>query len=279
MTKSTMSLTEQSARVKEIVEDALENQELSNQDVVAVLHNLLNVVESDQEHIVRGMDLPAAYRAAGLQLLSFYPRLVELRYPHVAVKYVTELQGEHIRFIVEVDAEYRRRLETLLEHYSQLLLKEASPDIVAKDDRQRMELKKVLDLSALELSLGNEMAALEWAATSEQIDSLAAEVETLHMRVGRGLGGMRELRHIVASLLAGNQEVVNKALAVLRDKLHVAMTVEDENEVKEALLAVREHAPDSFEEIRRVINQGSASGAAGDMLYSWLASLSSVLPK
>jgi hypothetical protein len=57
------------------------------------------------------------------------------------------------------------------------------------------------------------------------------------------------------------------------------MTADDEQEVKEALLAVREHAPDSFEEIRQAINKGSASGAGGDMLYSWLASLSSVLPK
>lgn len=280
MTQSpTLSSMEKSAKVKEIIEEALESQALTNAEVVSVLHNLLDSAESDQEHIIRGMDFPPSYRVAGLLLLSFFPRLVELRHPHMWVKYTTLQEGERVKFIIETDKQHSKKIEALLEHYSQILLREVPLNVLAKDERQLMELKKILDLSALEISLGKQIEAAHLVEMSDQMESFSEEVEYLHKIVGRGIGGMKELRDIIASLVSEEQEMVNKALLLLRDRLHVNMSATDEEEVKAALLAVKEHAPDSFEEIRQVINKGSVSGAAGDMLYSWIASLSTVLPK
>lgn len=280
MTKSTyVSSLEQSANVRKIVEEALENEALTNVEVISVLHSLLDVTESDQEHIIRGMELPSTYRIAGLQLLAFFSRLVELHYPAIKMKCITEQEGERVKFILEVDAEHRHKIESLLEHYSLVLLKEAPIDSVAKNDKQLMELKKVLDLSALEISLSKGIEASHLEGVSDEMESFAEEVEHLHTLVGRGLGAMQELQNIMASLLSTEQESISKALKILRERLHVNMTEEDEQEVKAALLAVKEHAPDSFEEIRQLINKSSASGAAGDTLYSWVASLSTLMPK
>lgn len=278
-TSTYLTSVEKAAQVKKIVEEALQNEAVANSEIAALLHSLLNNVESDQEHIVRGMELPSTYRMAGLSLLLFFTRLVELEHPHIKVKSITEQKDEWVKLILEVESKHRQTVENLLEHYSQALLRKKALNSVAKSDRALMELKKALDVSALEISLtkGIETEGLE--EVSSHIESFGAEVEQLHQNVGRGLSNMSALQHVIISLLSEEREAINKALLTLRDRLHLKMSAEDVEEIKAALLMVREHAPDTFEELRQIINKTSVSGAAGDMLYSWLASLSGVMPK
>lgn len=280
MSSSTyLTSVEKAAQVKKIVEEALKNQAIANSEIAALLHSLLNIAESDQEHIVRGMELPATYRMAGLSLLVFFTRLIELEHPTIKVTSITEQKDEWVKFILEVESKHRQTVENLLEHYSQALLRKKALNTVAKSDRALMELKKALDVSALEISLTKGIEAEGLEEVSSHIESFGAEVEQLHQIVGRGLSNMNALQHVIISLLSEEREVINKALLTLRDRLHLKMTAEDVEEIKAALLMVREHAPDTFEELRQIINKTSVSGAAGDVLYSWLASLSSVMPK
>ena len=278
-TSTYLTSVEKAAQVKKIVEEALKNQAVANSEIAALLHSLLNIAESDQEHIVRGMELPAPYRMAGLSLLLFFTRLVELEHPNIKVKSITEQKDEWVKFILEVESKHRQTVENLLEHYSQALLRKKALNSVAKGDRALMELKKALDVSALEISLTKGIEAEGLEEVSSHIESFGTEVEQLHQIVGRGLSNMSALQHVIISLLSEEREAINKALLTLRDRLHLKMSAEDVEEIKAALLMVREHAPDTFEELRQIINKTSVSGAAGDMLYSWLASLSSVMPK
>lgn len=268
---------EQVHALQDVIKDALANQSITHAEVTSLLNNLQDMAESDQRHIVRGMELTADQIIPGLGLLHYFSRIVEQKYPAIAATYTISQSGRHLKMSIEATEQDIVRLEETLEKYSLILLGKLPLNQLLSEEKALMELKQTLDLSALIVNI-NETLKHNLDDFTGKAPDLEEKVRKLHTTIGHGISGIQELQLVISSLLKQERDSIRHSLQILRSRLSVNMSQSDEAAVKEALLTVKEQEPDAFNEIREVINRSSQSGAAGDVIYSWIASLSRIMP-
>jgi hypothetical protein len=276
-TSQNLTPIERVKMLREVIEHALVNQSVTKAEVELLLQNISYVAQSDQKHIVRGMQLTAEQIIPGLGLINYFSRLVEQKYPTMATRFTTELEANHVKLTIETTEQDALLVEELLEKYSLVLLGKLPLNQLVSGEKQLMELKQTLDLSVLTLNINQNLLhdIEDFTGKAPDLENL---VKALHTTIGYGISSLKELQEVISELLSQEREIISESLQVLRERLYYNMSHSDEAAIKEALLTVKQHEPDAFEEIRQVINRASGSGAAGDTLYTWISTLSRVLP-
>ena len=271
-----ISPIERARILQDLIAESIQAHSVTKAEVTSLLKNLQDMMESDHKHIVRGMELTSDQHMAGLVILNYFPRLIEQLHPDIAFSTSITKTATHVKMVIESDETSIHIIEEILEQYSLVLLGKSPLNQLVTAASPLMELKQMLDLSALITNINHNMHAGEdIAGKAPDLEKL---VKKLHTTLGYGLSGISELQNVISTLLNEEKESINQSLAVLRSRLHYKMNDSDMVAVKEALQTVRAQEPGAFEDIRKVINRYSESGAAGDTLYSWIASLSRILP-
>jgi len=263
--------------LKNLVITALAEQAESGAEMASLLHNLEDIIESDNQHLVRGLELPEDLQLPGLMLLHYAAKLLANKHPLVRLTHHVIQTGHHIKMIIEAPQGDLPALEATLETFSQLMLRKLPLNKLATNEKELVECKHTLDLSALMVNI-NQNASMNIDDITGRAPNLEHRVMALHEAVGYGLSSMRELKMVIEKLMNEKRDSITPALTILASHLSLDMSDKDKEAVREALATVKEQEPGAFEEIREAINHASKSGSAGDLLYSWLSALSRVLP-
>lgn len=73
-------------------------------------------------------------------------------------------------------------------------------------------------------------------------------------------------------------ENVLQALQIIKNTIEKGITPIDEKPIREAFETIRQQEPSTLRHLVDVM-KGSVSGAAGNLLYSWIAPIVAALPK
>jgi hypothetical protein len=266
-------ITPPNSSFETIIQQALDSQSISSAEAEALIENLRSIAESDQHHIVRGMQLSSDQIIPGLALLHYFSRIIAQKYPAMAYKFTTEQHASHIKLIIETSTDNAFIIEEMLEKFSQILLGKLPLNQLVSEETQLMELKQALDLSVLMVNI-NQTLAHHMDDFTGKAPGLEDAVIGLHSTIGYGISGLKELQQVITNLLREDRTSITHSLHILRSRLYHNMSESDQKAVEHALLDVKQHEPDVFETIRQAINRHSESGGAGDVLYSWISSLS-----
>lgn len=271
------------ASLKQLLEGALKHQTSTQKEIQQMIAHLNSVLESDAHHLVRGFEIDAKYVIAATNLIQsfilfMYSECPEHKFTVTLFQQTLHNSSILLKLIIDGKPETLSLLEAQLEIYSQILLGQKPMNALTTSPTQIMWLKQRLDFSALEIKIlyDAEHASLE---AMPEFEDVATYIETVHHTVAKGLSSFHALQTVLSQLLLKEQSHINEALTILQQKLDSSLSEADRPLVEKALRTVKEHKPDLFEEIRSLLNKSSIAGKAGDLVCSWIASLTSVMPK
>lgn len=250
-----------------------------SESIQHLLKNLVDALESDHQHIVRGMVFPEGYDQPGIALLHYFGRIARQHYPDIALKVSVTQKNNFIKLVVTTPTSHRQTLEEMLEQYGQILQGALPLTTLAKQERHLMEFKQKLDLSALELRITKDLLEDNEIDEHQTLQLLEEGIRSLHALVGAGVRGLYHLNELLHLSLKKDHKETHEAMQRLLAKLSGLVTEKDEETIKADLLTIMQKDPAVFDEIYAIISSHTVSGKTGGFLSSWMASLSNILPR
>lgn len=276
LTVSGQSRHEVLGNLKQLIEEVGSD----NSEMMKRLHSVFRELQ-DGNIISRDFVLKEYAQQSALSLIGFVGRMLRLRHPDLNVKMTIEQFHLDIHLTIECTEALYSEVEESLELYSLVLRGKKPMDALFSNENARMELKHILDMSVLQLSVAvgiSEHAPNLKEATDFKF--LEEEIHNLHHYIGERLSVLFDIRQMINELLEEQKERIEGALEKIRDSLDESTHAHFKDEhVTEAFQAVKSEEPDSYNRILETLNRLSASGHAGDTLNAWVMALMKSLPR
>jgi len=113
------------------------------------------------EYILREISFSPEYRQAGVSILSYFSRIVELKYPDVHVKVKIEQFQEKIRLIIETPSGEKEIIEKLLSDYGEVINGKDSSEPLFRNDVVALELKSELRIANVRIENQKELLSYQ----------------------------------------------------------------------------------------------------------------------
>lgn len=252
----------------------------SNPEIARLVQLLNNELHGDSTHIVREIYLPEDVMQIGIKLVHFVGPILTAACPNCEVLVHVTIQGDYLILTLEVDPKDFNTVSDTLEQYAQILQGNASLDSLIKEGLTLMRFKQVLDLSALELRITQELEMEDEDAEPEPeaLLEFAGDISALHAKIGAGLSGVGELKQFLSYISDHDQKTVREAVAVLDHSLSNPEAKADRASLKQALAVIQKHEPELFQEIHTMVTGSVFPIRIKEQLESWAQALASLLP-
>lgn len=249
-----------------------------NADLGGELKDILQHI-APQHTIIREIQLQPAHYQAGLSLLNFLGRVIELAEPNVKYVLTTEQKPPLVELRIAAQSDKQQAIQEIIEKYS-LILQNKAPMSLLFDENESaiMELKQKLDLSALELSITHTVVNQQDIALPSDFEGIREQVEQLHQQIGQGLSGVSQLKRTIDFLLSQQNDQIAHLLTTLKEKLEQPINEDSRAEIHETLVTIQEKEPNAFYNLQHSLNMASDSKDAGNRLVSWLVQLNNIIP-
>lgn len=101
--------------------------------------------------IIRSMDFPDEYREAGVQILSYFGRVLRQRFPEMPSEVSVSQQGDQITLIVKMPGDRRNEVKETLIGFGNVVMGGAEPEDFESDPEELRRLRKELEFAELRI--------------------------------------------------------------------------------------------------------------------------------
>jgi hypothetical protein len=270
-----------------LVDDELSMEELPIED--ADVNPNTSVIE-------RSIEFPKEYYQAGIGILSYFGEVLKHKHPDVKAKVRIEQDGLLVRMHIESATGDRETIEQTLEDYARVVKEEATPSSLLEDKIQIAALEQKLDMAKLEVKHAYQLLQLTEGNFHARVLRMEDEVGFLRKQVGLQIsqvdaqravteGQMKsterillaQIKHsdlLVTDLLGSalSNKSVSDALLVIIRKLEGEVGKDDDQEIKQALVVIKDEAPTIWEELGLAL-QNVVYGVAGNYVFELLKTI------
>lgn len=235
--------------------------------------------------MVKVLEFPPELYQSGISILSYFGTVVRKKYPNKNITVKIEQDGLTIRMVIETPEGEMEKIEKTLEQYGQVLFGYLDPNDFFYDKADVIELKQQLNIARVQLETQKEILVLKNGEIS-RLNQIVNFLETQHDKLNDILKSnlicpahtSADWTAIIEHVTKEKNVIAEKALEILRDIIEKGITQSDEVSVKEALKTIKEQDPGIFRHVIDLV-KGSVSGAAGNLIYTWIAPFLAVMPK
>ncbi len=142
---------------------------------------------NDVLKVERSIEFPPEYWEAGTSILSYFSRVLRVKYPSQKIKVRIEQEGLNLRMVIETPTGEREKIEKTLEEYGLVVTGKIQPESFLSDPFEAMALKNKLEIADLELRQTRTLLDLTRDNSQQRIESLEVQVNKLHSIIENGL--------------------------------------------------------------------------------------------
>ena len=146
------------------------------------LHNEINNLR-----VERSIEFPPEYWEAGTSILSYFSRVLSVKYPNKKIKVRIEQEGLMLRMVIDTQTGEREEIEKTLEEYGLVVIGKMSLESFLSDPFEAMALKNKLEIADLELRQTRKLLDFMRDDSQQRIESLEEQVNKLHSIIEKGL--------------------------------------------------------------------------------------------
>ena len=137
--------------------------------------------------VERSIEFPPEYWEAGTSILSYFSRVLSVKYPNKKIKVRIEQEGLMLRMVIDTPTGEREEIEKTLEEYGLVVTGKMPPESFLSDPFEAMALKNKLEIADLELRQTRKLLDFTRDNSQQRIESLEVQVNKLHSIIEKGL--------------------------------------------------------------------------------------------
>jgi hypothetical protein len=232
-----------------------------------------------KDQILRSIEFAPEHRQAGIGILNYFSKYLTERYPDISVRVVIEQEAGKVRMIVESDNGPIDTVEQTLEEYALIVTGRAAPEDFLSNQYQVMELKQKLEMAAMEIRWQNKfITSLEHDKISQR-DFFMNQIEQLNRSLSAGMANSSRLIQALEEVIRrpaidpSIQSAIERIVTNLREQ-----QIPDETQTREELNIIARKDPHILRDLYELC-ANTATGAAGNLLASWISPLLYLLPR
>ena len=143
--------------------------------------------EFNESILERSIEFPAEYWEAGNSILSYFSKILSIKYPNNKIKVRIEQEGLMLRMIIVTPTGEKEEIEKTLEEYGMVVTGRLEAENFLNNPLEVMALKNKLEIANLELRQTRQLLALTTDNNQQRIESLETQVRNLHSIIAEGL--------------------------------------------------------------------------------------------
>ncbi|MBE9016262.1 helix-turn-helix transcriptional regulator [Chroococcidiopsidales cyanobacterium LEGE 13417] len=160
---------------------------LDAKEIIEVLPLKEHENEVEISRVERSIEFPPEYWEAGTSILSYFNRVLNVKYPNKKIKVKIEQEGLMLRMIIDTPTGEREEIEKTLEEYGMVVTGKLQPERFLTDPFEAMALKNKLEIADLELRQTRNLLDFTRDNSQQRIESLEIQVKKLHFIIEKGL--------------------------------------------------------------------------------------------
>ncbi|XGW00256.1 MAG: hypothetical protein ACAF41_15135 [Leptolyngbya sp. BL-A-14] len=137
--------------------------------------------------IERSIEFPPEYWEAGTSILSYFNRVLGIKYPNKKIKVRIEQEGLMLRMIINTSTGEREEIEKTLNEYGMVVTGKMEPESFLDDPFEAMALRNKLEIADLELRQTRQLLEITTHSSQKRIETLEVQVDKLHSLIEKGL--------------------------------------------------------------------------------------------
>jgi transcriptional regulator with XRE-family HTH domain len=114
---------------------------------------------NDVLRVERSIEFPPEYWEAGTSILSYFSRVLRVKYPSQKIKVRIEQEDLRLRMIIDTPTGEKEKIEKTLEEYGLVVTGKILPESFLSDPFEAMALKNKLEIADLELRQTRQLLA------------------------------------------------------------------------------------------------------------------------
>jgi transcriptional regulator with XRE-family HTH domain len=142
---------------------------------------------NDVLRVERSIEFPPEYWEAGTSILSYFSRVLRVKYPSQKIKVRIEQEGLRLRMIIDTPTGEKEKIEKTLEEYGLVVAGKIRPESFFSDPLEAMALKNKLEIADLELRQARNLLDFTRDNSQQRIESLEVQVNRLYSIIENGL--------------------------------------------------------------------------------------------
>jgi hypothetical protein len=259
-----------------------------------------NIVYVDKNIIEKSIEFPPEHYQAGIGILSYFGEVLKAKHPDSNAKIRIEQCDGLVRLHIHSSNGDKEIIEKTLEEYTLVVAEKAPIESLFKDQVQIMALENKLEIAKMEVRQTQKMLTLTQTTNTERVRTLEDEVSFMRQQIGNQLSHIEGSNSVVRDVVATNDRLVlaqleqnekliddliekswssksvAEALEHIKIKLEAGINQEDEKDVKESLLIIRENSPELIPELQELL-KNTIYGVSGNTVFQWLQTICSSL--
>lgn len=237
----------------------------------------LEIIDADSV-IQRAITFEPHQLQAGVGLLSYFSEILKQKYSDSRSKISIEQDGQVVRLIIKTESGCEHKVEALLDEYAQILSGQLLPESFIDDQIQQLALRNKLDMAAMEVKHYQELLALTKMGHEQRVTCLELQVSNLKQIVSEGLASHRTAQELIGKLVAnyGKSNEIELQLLELAKKMDERASDITKEEMERILKLLEDENTNLAQEFLGLL-KGPLEGVAGNIIYSWLPHLQSIL--
>lgn len=155
--------------------------------------------------VERSIEFPSEYRESVTSIMSYFSRILSVKYPDEKIKVRIEQSGLTLRMVIDTPDGEREEIEKTLDEYGMVVTGKMQPEDFLTDPFEVMALKNKLEIAALELRLTQDNSK----QSLQRIESLEVRVKELHRIIEKGLDSGSNVIGVINKMAEQNRSTYN----------------------------------------------------------------------
>lgn len=213
-----------------------------------------------------------------MSLLSYFSEILKQKCSESNSKVSIEQDGDKVRLRIKSNFGTEQKVEALLNEYGEVLNGTKQPAQFMTDQIQLLSLQSKLDMAAMEVKHQQNILALTKSNYDQRIVSLEDQVSSLKLMLSNSISSHRLAQEQVSNLIDkyGAQGSMELELLAFAKKLDERAADVHKEELELILKQLHSQNPKLASEFLSLL-KGPLEGVIGNIMYSWLPQLSSIV--
>lgn len=168
---------------------------------------------NDVLRVERSIEFPAEYWEAGTSILSYFSRVLRVKYPSQKIKVRIEQEGLTLRMIIDTPTGEKEKIEKTLEEYGLVVTGKIRPENFLSNPFEAMALKNKLEIADLELRQTRQLLDFTRDNSQQRIESLEVQLNKLHSIIENGLQSGNHIFGVMGKMAEQDKSTYNLSSA------------------------------------------------------------------
>jgi hypothetical protein len=159
--------------------------------------------------IERSIEFPSEYWESGTSILSYFSRILSVKYPNKKITVKIEQEGLTLRMVIDTPDGGREAIEKTLDEYGLVVVGKMTPEEFMSDPLEAMALKNKLEIANLELRQTKTLLDFVKDNSQQRIGFLEVQVEKLHSIIEKGIHSGNNVFGVIDKMTEQNKSTYN----------------------------------------------------------------------